>query len=166
MWRFMLLKERDKFEEIFAWKGIRCIRNHMWTLICNTKLYYSIIDTWSTILNDCENYKADESPMRLFFTIGGLNWSLDVSKKVGMTYPIFSNNMDDMLSKYPTRKLQENRHAFEIIDNMKREEEPKLYYGKIPSILHSHFIKYLQLKGFQVLSQMIRKLKPSYLSMP
>ncbi|KAK1401976.1 hypothetical protein POM88_001581 [Heracleum sosnowskyi] len=187
MWRFMLLKERDKFEEIFAWKGIRCIRDHMWTFICNTKLYYSIIDTWSTILNDCENYKADESPMRLFFTIGGLNWSLDVSKKVGMTYPIFSNNMDDMLSKYPTRKLQDidmvffpiyayehfylivynmKKPAFEIIDNMKREEEPKLYYGKIPSILHSHFVKYLQLKGFQVLAQMIRKLKPSYLSMP
>ncbi|KAK1390089.1 hypothetical protein POM88_018267 [Heracleum sosnowskyi] len=78
------------------------------------------------------------------------------------------DKLDDMLSKYPTRKLQDidMKPAFEIIDNMKREEEPKLYYGKIPSILHSHFVKYLQLKGFQVLSQMILKLKPSYLSMP
>ncbi|KAK1393862.1 hypothetical protein POM88_012918 [Heracleum sosnowskyi] len=47
-----------------------------------------------------------------------------------------------------------------------RDEDPKAYYGKIPSILHSHFVKYLQWKGFQIKSHIVRKLKPLYLSMP
>ncbi|KAK1378661.1 hypothetical protein POM88_025405 [Heracleum sosnowskyi] len=125
--------------------------------------------------------------MRLFCTVGGLIWSLDVNKKVALTYQIFESNMNDMLSKYPTRKLQHvdmvffpiyayehfylvcynlKNPSYEIIDNIKRDEDPKAYYGKIPFILHSHFVKYVQWKGLQIKSQIFRKLKPSYLSMP
>lgn len=57
---------------VFVWNGVKCIREHIQTIKISTKLYYSVIDTWSTILNDSENYKVDESPMRLFCTIGGL----------------------------------------------------------------------------------------------
>ncbi|XP_074351882.1 uncharacterized protein LOC141691034 [Apium graveolens] len=56
--------------------------------------------------------------------------------------------------------------AYEVIDNIKREIDPKVCYGKIHGILHSHFVKYLQCKGFSNIARKIRKLKPSYLRMP
>lgn len=58
--------------DIFIWEGLTCIREHMQTLKMKTCLYYSVIDTWSIILNDNENYKADESPLRLFCPVGSL----------------------------------------------------------------------------------------------
>ncbi|KAL8093572.1 hypothetical protein AgCh_035452 [Apium graveolens] len=57
-------------------------------------------------------------------------------------------------------------NSYVLIDNIKRDEEPKKYYGKIPNIMHSHFIKYLQGKGFEAMSQTLRKLKISCLRMP
>lgn len=35
-------------------------------------VYYSVIDTWATMLNDTEKYKSDKSPLRLFCTIEDL----------------------------------------------------------------------------------------------
>ncbi|KAK1378210.1 hypothetical protein POM88_024954 [Heracleum sosnowskyi] len=187
MWRYMALQNRDNMEEVFAWKGVKCIREHIQTMKNCTKLYYSVIDTWSTILNDKENYKADESPMRLFCTIGGLKWSLDPQKKVADTYEIFFSNMNDMISKYPSKELKDmdmvffpihaHEHfylicynlknlAYEVIDNVKHGEDAKIFYGRIPTILHSHFCKYLQWNGFENLSKTVRKLKPTFLRMP
>lgn len=49
-----------------------CIKEHMLTLKPKTSIYYSVIDTWATILNDSEKYKLDDSPLRLFCTVGDL----------------------------------------------------------------------------------------------
>ncbi|KAK1400805.1 hypothetical protein POM88_000410 [Heracleum sosnowskyi] len=187
MWRYMALQNRDNMEEVFAWKGVKCIREHIQTMKNCTKLYYSVIDTWSTILNDKEKYKADESPMRLFCTIGRLKWSLDPQKKVADIYQIFFSNMNDMISKYPSKELKDmdmvffpihaHEHfylicynlrnlAYEVIDNVKHGEDAKIFYGRIPTIMHSHFCKYLQWNGFENLSRTVRKLKPSFFRMP
>ena len=29
-----------------------------------------VVDTWAIVLNDAEKFKSDDSPLRLFFTIG------------------------------------------------------------------------------------------------
>ncbi|WOH14890.1 hypothetical protein DCAR_0934418 [Daucus carota subsp. sativus] len=53
-----------------------------------------------------------------------------------------------------------------IIDNIKREGNPKQYYMRVPDILHSHFCNYIQIKGNIPLSRRIRKFKRTYLTMP
>lgn len=67
----MLLTILDR-DDIFTCNGLTCLREHMQTLKLKKSLYYSVIDTWTIILNDNENYKADESPMRFFCPIGSL----------------------------------------------------------------------------------------------
>ncbi|WOG92982.1 hypothetical protein DCAR_0312261 [Daucus carota subsp. sativus] len=53
-----------------------------------------------------------------------------------------------------------------IIDNIKREGNPKQYYMRVPDILHSHFCNYIQIKGNIPLSRRIRRFKRTYLTMP
>lgn len=108
---------------------------------------------------------------------------MNEQKKVAETYENFSSNMDDMLTKYPSREIKNmdmvffpiHEHfylicynlknpAYEIIDNIKRVGDVKIY-GRIPSILHSHFCNYLQKKGRQNLAKTIRKLRPNCLQM-
>lgn len=42
------------------------------TLLPRTSVYYSVIDSWTIILNENEKYKSEESPMRLFYTMADL----------------------------------------------------------------------------------------------
>ncbi|KAK1364529.1 hypothetical protein POM88_040090 [Heracleum sosnowskyi] len=186
LWRF-LIQNRDPLEDLFSWNGLSCLRENMQTFKINTSLSYSVVDTWSILLNDNEKYKADESPMRLFCTIGCVHPTLDDTKSVSLTYPLFADNMDEILKRFKREKLDDTdmvffpiyayehfylicynlkNPAYELIDNVKREEDPKVYYGAKPRILHSHFEKYLQAKGHSTLAKTVRKLKPSYMTMP
>ncbi|KAK1395917.1 hypothetical protein POM88_005780 [Heracleum sosnowskyi] len=142
----------------------------MQTLKVNNNLSSFVVDTWAIILNDNEKYKADESPMRLFCTIGCVHPTLDNVKSIIVTYPPFAENMDEMLTRINRTKLENidmsfpqlfhiNEHfylicynlknpTYEIIDNIAREDDPKICYGQKPRILHSHFVKYLKAKGY------------------
>ncbi|KAK1384607.1 hypothetical protein POM88_022342 [Heracleum sosnowskyi] len=143
-----------------------------------------IINTWSIILNDNENYKADESPMRFFCPIDSLHLGLNVDMNVTESYPIFAENMGYILNKYE-RKLDNvdmvffpiNTHGhfylicynlkkegFDLIDNIKRRN-PKQCYGQTPNILHSHFTRYLKENGLVNLAKRMQKLQPSFLRM-
>lgn len=42
----------------------------MQTLRIGKNLATSVVDTWALILNDAEKFKSDDSPLRLFCTIG------------------------------------------------------------------------------------------------
>ncbi|KAK1386235.1 hypothetical protein POM88_023970 [Heracleum sosnowskyi] len=184
MWLYMIRKN-NILDNIFSWNGLTCIREHLQTLKMKTCLFYSVIDTWSIILNDNENYKADESPLRLFCPIGSLYSGLNVDLSKTATYQYFAQNMDWTLKKYK-RKLENvdmvffpinkyehfyvicynlKKEACDLIDNIKRECDPKQYYGKTANTLHSHFTRYMEENGLLNLSKRIRKLKQSYLKM-
>ncbi|KAK1384484.1 hypothetical protein POM88_022219 [Heracleum sosnowskyi] len=153
IWIYMIQKI-NILDPIFSWKGLTCIREHMQTLKMSTTLFYSVIDTWSIILNDNENYKAEESPMRFFCPIGSLHSGLNVDMNVTESYLIFAENMGYILNRYE-RKLDNidmvffpiNKHghfyiicynlkkdAFDVIDNI-RHKNPKHCYGRTPNIL-------------------------------
>ncbi|KAL1824262.1 hypothetical protein ACET3Z_011040 [Daucus carota] len=181
LWLF-LVQKKD-----MLWKGVEIIKEHLQTLKIKTSLYYSVIDVWVTILNDCEKYKSEESPMRLFCNIGHLAFTLDPNKKVSETFTLFSEGMDKILDTFDVSKVEDvdmvffpitksehfylicydirNQGHF-IIDNIKREGNPKQYYMRVPDILHSHFCNYIQIKGNIPLSRRIRKFKRTYLTMP
>uniref|UniRef100_A0A164VIV6 Ubiquitin-like protease family profile domain-containing protein n=1 Tax=Daucus carota subsp. sativus TaxID=79200 RepID=A0A164VIV6_DAUCS len=72
-WVFLLKKRSDLLDDLFKWEDVRCIKEHLLTLKPKTSVYYFVIDTWATILNDSEKYKSDESPLKLFCTIGDLH---------------------------------------------------------------------------------------------
>ncbi|KAK1377835.1 hypothetical protein POM88_024579 [Heracleum sosnowskyi] len=118
-----------------------------------------VIDTWSIILNDNENYKAEESPMRFFCPIGSLHSGLNVNMNVTESYSIFAENMGYTLNRYE-RKLDNvdmvffpiNKHghfylicynlkkeAFDLIDNIRRKN-PKQCYGQTPNILDDNIL--------------------------
>ena len=59
-------------EQMFKWNDFFCIRDDMQTLKINTNVATSVIDIWTFILNDGEKYRSDESPLRLFCTIGSV----------------------------------------------------------------------------------------------
>nr|XP_017225085.1 PREDICTED: uncharacterized protein LOC108201304 [Daucus carota subsp. sativus] len=186
LWLF-LVQKKDMLEMVYSWKGVEIIKEHLQTLKIKTSLYYSVIDVWVTILNDCEKYKSDESPMRLFCNIGHLAFTLDPNKKVSETFTLFSEGMDKILDTFDVSKVEDvdmvffpitksehfylicydirNQGHF-IIDNIKREGNPKQYYMRVPDILHSHFCNYIQIKGNIPLSRRIRKFKRTYLTMP
>ncbi|KAK1350215.1 hypothetical protein POM88_054698 [Heracleum sosnowskyi] len=156
MWLYMIRKN-NILNNIFSWNGLTCIIEHLQTLKMKTCLFYFVIDTWSIILNDNENYKADESPMRLFCPIGSLYSGLNVDLSKTATYQYFAQNMDWALKKYK-RKLENvdmvffpinkyghfyvicynlKKEACDLIDNIKRECDPKQYYDKTPNTLRS-----------------------------
>ncbi|XP_063940339.1 uncharacterized protein LOC135149228 isoform X2 [Daucus carota subsp. sativus] len=186
LWLF-LVQKRDMLEMVYSWKGVEIIKEHLQTLKIKTSLYYSVIDVWVTILNDCEKYKSDESPMRLFCNIGHLAFTLDPNKKVSETFTLFSDGMDKILDTFDVSKVEDvdmvffpisksehfylicydirNQGHF-IIDNIKREGNRKQFYMRVPDILHSHFCNYIQIKGNLPLSRRIRRFKRTYLSMP
>ncbi|KAK1373207.1 hypothetical protein POM88_029400 [Heracleum sosnowskyi] len=160
IWLYMIRKN-NILNNIFSWNGLTCIREHLQTLKMKTCLFYSVIDTWSIILNDNENYKADESPLRLFCPIGSLYSGLNVDLIKTATYQYFAQNMDWTLKKYK-RKLENvemvffpinkyghfyvicynlKKEACDLIDNINHECDPKQYYGKTPNTLHSHFTR-------------------------
>ncbi|KAK1363188.1 hypothetical protein POM88_038749 [Heracleum sosnowskyi] len=184
IWIYMIQKI-NILDPIFSWKGLTCIREHMQTLKMSTTLFYSVIDTWSIILNDNENYKAEESPMRFFCPIGSLHSGLNVDMNVTESYSIFAENMGYILNRYE-RNLDNidmvffpiNKHghfyiicynlkkeACDVIDNI-RHKNPKHCYGRTPNILHSHFTRYLKENGLVNLAKRMQKLQPSFLEMP
>ncbi|KAK1384038.1 hypothetical protein POM88_021773 [Heracleum sosnowskyi] len=113
--------------------------------------------------------------------------TLNETKSVATPYPLFAEYMDEILKRFKNEKLENvdmvffpiyayehyylicynlKNPAYELIDNVERDEDPKVYYGAKPRIPHSHFRKYLQAKGHLNLSKTIRKLKPNYIRMP
>ncbi|WOH09300.1 hypothetical protein DCAR_0728756 [Daucus carota subsp. sativus] len=81
-------------------------------------VYYSVIDTWATMLDDTEKYKSDKSPLRLFCTIGDL-----------VFFPI-NKFQHYYLICYHLKHL-----SYYIIDNIKRDGDPKPYYNRVPEVL-------------------------------
>ncbi|KAL1811482.1 hypothetical protein ACET3Z_021547 [Daucus carota] len=155
LWKYMIKKE-DPIEHMFIWNDFICIRDDMQTLKINSNVATSVIDIWTFILNDGEKYRSDESPLRLFCTIGSVLPSLVDHLKLATTYPIFAINMTEMLTRI-NRQAIETMHmvffpiwayqhyylvcynlktpCYEIIDNIQRGKDAKLSYGPKPRIL-------------------------------
>ncbi|KAL1805132.1 hypothetical protein ACET3Z_028200 [Daucus carota] len=138
---FLVRNRDDLLEPVFKWKEVRCIKEHLQTLKPTQSVYYSVIDTWATMLNDTEKYKSDKSPLRLFCTIGDLIFSIDEKKRFPETFPSFCKGMDKILDTFSIEKIENTD-------------------------MHSHFCNYLNDKVNASYSKRIRKLKPVYLTMP
>ncbi|KAL1806202.1 hypothetical protein ACET3Z_029270 [Daucus carota] len=186
-WVFLLKKKGELLDDLFRWEEVRCIKEHLLTLKPKTSVYYSVIDTWATILNDSEKYKADGSPLRLFCTIGDLIFSIDPEKKVTETYDSFASGMDKILQTFSIKKVEDvemvcfpiNKYehyylvcygiktmGYFIIDNIKREAQPKMYYSRVLEVLHSHFCNYISRNENPNLGSRVRKMKPRFVKMP
>ncbi|XP_063944611.1 uncharacterized protein LOC135151054 [Daucus carota subsp. sativus] len=53
-----------------------------------------------------------------------------------------------------------------IIDNIKREAQPKMYYSRVLEVLHSHFCNYISRNENPNLGSRVRKMKPRFVKMP
>ncbi|KAL1826526.1 hypothetical protein ACET3Z_004938 [Daucus carota] len=53
-----------------------------------------------------------------------------------------------------------------VIDNILREAQPKVYYGRVLEVLHSHFRNYISKNGNPGLGSRVRRMKPCFVSMP
>ncbi|KAL1803201.1 hypothetical protein ACET3Z_031848 [Daucus carota] len=185
-WVFLLKKKGELLDDLFRWEEVRCIKEHLLTLKPKTSVYYSVIDTWAKILNDSEKYKADGSPLRLFCTIGDLIFSIDPEKKVTETYDSFASGMDKILQTFSIKKVEDvemvcfpiNKYehyylvcygiktmGYFIIDNIKREAQPKMYYSRVLEVLHSHFCNYISRNENPNLGSRVRKMKPRFVKM-
>ncbi|KAL1809147.1 hypothetical protein ACET3Z_026137 [Daucus carota] len=124
LWLF-LVQKKD-----MLWKGVEIIKEHLQTLKIKTSLYYSVIDVWA--------------------------FTLDPNKKVSETFTLFSEGMDKILDTFDVSKVEDvdmvffpitksehfylicydirNQGHF-IIDNIKREGNPKPFYNRVPDIL-------------------------------
>ncbi|KAL1817090.1 hypothetical protein ACET3Z_019664 [Daucus carota] len=148
VWRFMT-EIKDPMEQIFLCNDFFCLREDMQSLNIGKHLETMVVDTWAIVLNDAEKFKSDDSPLRLFFTIGCVT--------LATTYKLFAENVDSMLNQCNRTKLDLIDMAFfpicafehyylivyhlknwsyEIIDNIDRSKiDPKKCYGEKPKIL-------------------------------
>lgn len=58
IWRWIIQEGQDLLEHVFVAGDLFCIRKHMATLRPRERLYYSVIDVWSALMNEKETYKA------------------------------------------------------------------------------------------------------------
>ncbi|WOG86448.1 hypothetical protein DCAR_0205654 [Daucus carota subsp. sativus] len=108
VWRYMT-EIKDPIEQIFLRNDFFCIREDMQSLNIGKHIETMFVDTWAIVLNDAEKFKSNDSPLRLFFTIGCVNATLDEKKSLGTTYKLFAENVDSML-------IQCNRTKLDLID--------------------------------------------------
>ncbi|XP_017226284.2 uncharacterized protein LOC108202422 [Daucus carota subsp. sativus] len=180
IWRFMI-PNKNPIEQLFVFNDYYCIREDMQTLRIGKNLATSVVDTWALILNDAEKFKSDDSPLRLFCTIGCVQPTLDAN-----TYQLFADNMDDMLIQFNRTRLDIvemvffpicafehfylifyniKNAAYEIIDNIDREIDAQICYGDKPRMLHFHFTDYLESKGLINIARRLRRLTPTFTKM-
>ncbi|KAL1815781.1 hypothetical protein ACET3Z_018355 [Daucus carota] len=156
VWRYMT-EIKDPMEQIFLCNDFFSLREDMQSLNIGKHIETMVVDTWAIVLNDAEKFKSDDSPLRLFFTIGCVNATLDEKKTLATTYKLFAENVDSMLIHCNRTKLDLIDMAFfpicafehyylivyhlknwtyEIIDNIDRSKiDPKKCYGEKPKIL-------------------------------
>ncbi|WOG82013.1 hypothetical protein DCAR_0101172 [Daucus carota subsp. sativus] len=147
------------------------------TLKPGKKLSYSVIDIWSILMNDRENYKSPDSPMRLYFDIAFSLGPLDEKNSEEAQYQMFKSEMEHFINRYLNIRFEgsdllffpvyANRHfylvcfnlkkqAFEVIDNIRQGKNAGKYYGPRIRLLVRFFL----------LANLVKNLKPSYLVMP
>ncbi|KAK1359676.1 hypothetical protein POM88_044150 [Heracleum sosnowskyi] len=108
MWRWMMKEgKKDKVEHLFQNGDQYCIREHIESLMPQQNLVYSVMDVWSTLLNEKEKYKATESPLHLFFDIGLSIELFDERKSEDAQYETYSVQMDRFFERYSNIKIQE-----------------------------------------------------------
>ncbi|KAK1393896.1 hypothetical protein POM88_012952 [Heracleum sosnowskyi] len=151
VWRWIIQKEKDKYEHVFKYGDEFCIRKHIATLRPGQKLYYSVIDVWSTLMNEKETYKSAESPLRLFFNIALSVAPLDDNYSQDEQYKIFETEMNHFFERYPATKIQDYQLIFfpmlsyehyyliclnvktrswEVIDNIRHGRAANKEYGR------------------------------------
>ncbi|KAL1815650.1 hypothetical protein ACET3Z_018224 [Daucus carota] len=148
VWRYMT-EIKDPMEQIFLCNDFFSLREDMQLLNIGKHIETMVVDTWAIVLNDAEKFKSDDSPLRLFFTIG--------CATLATTYKLFAENVDSMLIQCNRTKLDLIDMAFfpicafehyylivynlknwtyEIIDNIDISKiDPKKCYGEKPKIL-------------------------------
>ncbi|KAK1353755.1 hypothetical protein POM88_052120 [Heracleum sosnowskyi] len=155
-------------EHIFVYGKHTVIRELFKTLIPGQKLSYGIIDVWSLLMNDRENYKSMEAPMRLYMDIDVSLAPLDERNTKEVQYELFKSEMNHYFERYPNRKMENAnlKTTFDVIDNIRRGRTVGKEYGPKPKLLLQHFVKYLMESKLELMANSLKNVKPNYMVMP
>ncbi|KAK1359720.1 hypothetical protein POM88_044194 [Heracleum sosnowskyi] len=151
------------------------------------KLSYAVIDMWTILMNDRENYKSTEAPMSLYMDIGFSLSPLDEKNTKEKQYELFKNEMNHFFQRYSSRKLENvdliffpvlayehmymisfnlKKPAFDVIDNIRRGRNAGKEYRIKPKLLRQHFVKYLLENKLDSLASSLKKASPFCMAMP
>ncbi|KAK1353775.1 hypothetical protein POM88_052140 [Heracleum sosnowskyi] len=184
VYRWMIQEKMNDMEHIFVYGNHTVIRELFKTLIPGQKLSYGIIDVWSILMNDRENYKSMEAPMHLYMDIDVSLAPLDERNTKEVQYELFNSEMNHYFERYPNRKLENanliffpilayehlylvsfnlKKTAFDVIDNIRRGRTVGKEYGPKPKLLRQHFVKYLMESKLELMANSLKNVKPNYM---
>ncbi|KAK1353157.1 hypothetical protein POM88_052995 [Heracleum sosnowskyi] len=187
VYRWLIQEGMKDTDHIFVYGLHTFMRAEVRTLMPKRKLSYAVIDMWSILMNDRENYKSTEAPMRLYMDIGFSLAPLDEKNTKEKQYELFKNEMNHFFQRYSSRKLENaeliffpvlayehmymisfnlKKPAFDVIDNIRRGRNAGKEYGPKPKLLRQHFVKYLLENKLDSLASSLKKASPYYMVMP
>ncbi|KAK1359789.1 hypothetical protein POM88_044263 [Heracleum sosnowskyi] len=187
VYRWLIQEGMKDTDHIFVYGLHTFMRTEVRTLMPKRKLSYAVIDMWSILMNDRENYKSTEAPMRLYMDIGFSLAPLDEKNTKEKQYELFKNEMNHFFQRYSSRKLENveliffpvlayghmymisfnlKKPAFDVIDNIRRGRNAGKEYGPKPKLLRQHFVKYLLENKLDSLASSLKKASPYYMVMP
>ncbi|KAK1375598.1 hypothetical protein POM88_031791 [Heracleum sosnowskyi] len=187
VYRWLIQEGMKDTDHIFV-NGLHTfMRTKVRTLMPKRKLSYVVIDMWSILMNDRENYKSTEAPMRLYMDIGFSLPPLDEKNTKEKQYELFKNEMNHFFQRYSRRKLENaeliffpvlayehmyminfnlKKPAFDVIDNIRRGRNAGKEYGPKPKLLRQHFVKYLLENKLDSQASSLKKASPYYMGEP
>ncbi|KAJ9562278.1 hypothetical protein OSB04_007438 [Centaurea solstitialis] len=161
----MIIAGLGKCDDVlFEANDFKLCRGYMEMLVSGYGLQNRIIDAWVHVLNDCEKYKSDEAPRRLYLrtavTIGVTNFNVDKEQR----YNRFKSNLNDYLSSENMKFRHHDLLFFAlyrginfylvvfnlkkgvvvIIDNDISDKHKPNRYNKVPNVLHEIMVRYLK----------------------
>ncbi|KAJ9550855.1 hypothetical protein OSB04_014900 [Centaurea solstitialis] len=161
----MIIAGLGKCDDVlFEVNDFKLCRGYMEMLVSGYGLQNRIIDAWVHVLNDCEKYKSDEAPRKLYLrtavTIGVTNFNVDKEQR----YNRFKSNLNDYLSSENMKFRHHDllffalyrginfylvvfnlkKGAVVIIDNDISDKHKPNRYNKVPNALHEIMVMYLK----------------------
>ncbi|KAK1371105.1 hypothetical protein POM88_037197 [Heracleum sosnowskyi] len=168
VYRWLIQEGMKDTDHIFVYGLHTFMRKEVRTLMPKRNLSYDVIDMWTILMNDRENYKSTEAPMRLYMDIGFSLAPLDERNTKEKQYELFKNEMNHFFQRYSSRKLENADFIFFPVlayEHMRWRNTGK-EYGIKPKLLRQHFVKYLLENKLDSLASSLKKASPSYMVMP
>ncbi|KAK1395321.1 hypothetical protein POM88_014377 [Heracleum sosnowskyi] len=193
VYRWMIQEKMNDMEHIFVYGKHAVIRELFKTLIPGQKISYAIINVWSILMNDRENYKSMEAPMRLYMDIDVSLAPLDERNTKEVQYELFKSEMNHYFERYLNRKMENanlvclrsifffpilayehlylvsfnlKKTTFDVIDNIRRGSTVGKEYVPKPKLLRQHFVKYLMESKLELMANSLKNVKCNYMVMP
>lgn len=179
---WMFAKLGDKMDGVFKTiTGGEAPRMVFESMAQETAINASIIDIWSVILNNEEQFRNNSSPHRLFFTTTTMTEEMLEMEKEKMMAAFTSSmeasmtNINEMASLknvdmlfFPMRKSTHyylivfnlKDPSFVILDNSSTDVPIDVKYGKVPNVLKKTLLEYMKVVKHPRVNSMT-KVKPN-----